>query len=78
MFVYHSGHVFSDGLASLHRVDGDGAGLFNAELTFETLLKVHLTEVQFGVTMVCPLKHKYTTGTKTNRNGEMMTFSFLH
>lgn len=65
MFAYHSGHVFSDGLASLHRVDGDGASLFNAELMFETLLKVHLTEVQFGVTVVFPLKHKNTTGNKT-------------
>lgn len=56
-FVYHFGHVFSDGLGSLHRVNGDSAGLLHAELTFETLLELLLSEVQFGVVVVCPLKH---------------------
>lgn len=58
-YVYHFGHVFSDRLGSLHRVDGDRAGLLHAELTFETLLKFLLSEVQFGVLMVFPLKKTY-------------------
>lgn len=60
-FVYHFDHVFSDRLGSLHRVDGDRAGLLHAELTLETLLKFLLSEVQFGVVMVCPLKKKKKT-----------------
>lgn len=54
--VYHFGHVFSDRLGSLHRVNGDGADLLHIELTLETLDELLLSEVQFGVTMVFPLK----------------------
>lgn len=54
-FVYHFDHVVSDRLSSLHRVDGDLAGLLHAELSFETLLKFLMSEVQLGVVMVFPL-----------------------
>lgn len=69
VLVYHFDHVCSDVLGSLHRVDGDSAGLFHVELLFETLLKLLLSEVQFGVVVVRPLKHihKQTTVRKTDR-----------
>lgn len=68
-FVYHFGHVFRDRLGSLHRGDGDSAGLFHAELAIETFLKLVLSEVQFGVPVVCPLKHTHvhTTESKTDK-----------
>lgn len=62
-FVYHFGHVFSDRLGSLHRVNGDRAGLLHVELTFETLQELLQSEVQFGVVMVCPLKNKHKKDT---------------
>lgn len=54
--IYHFGHVFSDRLGSLNGVNGDGAVLLHIELTLETLIELLLSEVQFGVVMVCPLK----------------------
>lgn len=60
-FVYHLCHVFSDRLGSLHGVDGDGAGLLDAQLALETLLELVLREVQFGVVVVQPLQHTHIT-----------------
>lgn len=48
VFVYHLCHVLRDGLGSLHRVDGDGAGLLDGQLSLEALLELVLREVQFG------------------------------
>lgn len=47
-FFYHFFHVLSDRFGNFHRVDGDGAFLFYAELTFEALLELRLSEDQFG------------------------------
>lgn len=48
VFAYHLCHVLRDGLGSLHRVDGDGAGLLDGQLPLEALLQLALREVQFG------------------------------
>lgn len=54
-FFYHFSHVLSDRFGSFHRVDGDSACLFYAELTFKAFLELHLSEVQPGVVMLFPL-----------------------
>lgn len=71
--VYHSAHVFSDRLGSLHRVDGDLAGLLHVTLTFEALLKLLQGKVQIGVVMMCPLKRRCKKDTGSTDPGTKLT-----
>lgn len=48
VLAHHLRHILRDGLGSLHRVDGDGAGLLDGQLPLESLLQLVLREVQFG------------------------------
>lgn len=59
--IYHFSHVFSYGLNRLNRVDGDGAGLLHTQLTLKTLLQLLLSEVEFGIGVMLPLKDKNKT-----------------
>lgn len=43
--TYHPGHVFRDRFNGLHRVDGDGIGLFHSQLTPEALLQLSNAKV---------------------------------
>lgn len=59
--AYHFSHVFGDRLGCLHRVNGDRAGLLNAELEFETFLELVSSEIQLWVLVVIPLNtHTHT------------------
>lgn len=51
-FFYHFCHALGDRFGTFHRVDGDSALPFYAELTFEALLELRLSEVQLGVAVV--------------------------